>query len=138
MGHYDCKDCGATPYEAHQGYCRTLRPIATGAVSPVTTGQTYSVHDIAHAKGVPTAAREAMLLMQERIAELEAKVDQLREALVQHNDHLRSAAAVAARNGEDTNWLAFRGQVHYTLAEYHELVKEARAALSGKEQTDGE
>ena len=31
-----------------------------------------SVHDLAHAKGVPSAAREAMLMMQERIAELEA------------------------------------------------------------------
>ena len=36
-----------------------------------------SVHDLAHAKGVPTAAREAMLLMQERIAELEAENERI-------------------------------------------------------------
>ena len=53
----------------------------------------------------------------------------LREALVQHNDRLRSAAAVAARDGRETNWLSFRGQVRYTLTEYHELVKESRAEL---------
>lgn len=37
-----------------------------------------NVHDLAHAKGVPTAAREAMLLMQERITELEAENAQLK------------------------------------------------------------
>ena len=61
-----------------------------------------NVHDLAHAKGVPTAAREAMLLMQERIAELE------------------EALELIAREG---------GQAEYRIA---------RAALSGKEQTDGE
>lgn len=62
-------------------------------------------------------------------AALKAEIERLREALVQHNDRLRSAAAVAGREGKETNWLSFRGQVHYTLAEYHELVNEARAAL---------
>ena len=54
--------------------------LPTGAVSPVTTGQTYSVHDLAHAKGVPTAAREAMLIMQERITQQEAVIAGLVEA----------------------------------------------------------
>ena len=64
-----------------------------------------------------------------RIEDQAAEIEKLREALVQHNDRLRSAAAIAGRNGKDTNWLAFRGQVHFTLAEYHELAVEARAAL---------
>ena len=40
-----------------------------------------SIHDLAHAKGVPTAAREAMLLMQERIAHQEAVIAGLVDAL---------------------------------------------------------
>jgi hypothetical protein len=60
---------------------------------------------------------------------LKAENERLREALVQHNDRLRSACAIADRDGKDTNWLSFRGQCHYTLAEYHELVNEARQAL---------
>lgn len=56
--------------------------------------------------------------------------ERLREALVQHNDRLRSAQSIAARDGADTNWVSFRGQVTYTLAEYHELTNEARAALA--------
>jgi len=65
----------------------------------------------------------------EKCEGLEAEVARLREALLMHNDALRSAAAIADRNGEATNWLPFRGQCHYTLAEYHELVNEARAAV---------
>ncbi len=59
-------------------------------------------------------------------AEERAKVVKLREALLMHNDVLRSACSIAGRNGEATNWLSFRGRCHYTLAEYHELVNEAR------------
>lgn len=40
-----------------------------------------------------------------------------------------SAAEIAQRDGVDTNWLAFRGAVRFTLAEYHDLTNEARAAL---------
>lgn len=53
----------------------------------------------------------------------------MREALVQHNDRLRSAQQIASREGADTNWKSFRGAVTYTLAEYHELVNECRQAL---------
>ena len=52
------------------------------------------------------------------------------EALVQHNERLRSAVAIADRDGADTNWKAFRGQCRYTLAEYQDIVNEARAALA--------
>ena len=57
------------------------------------------------------------------------EIERLREALIQYNDRLRSTAQIASRDGKETNWKSFRGQVQYTLAEYHELVKEARAAL---------
>ena len=40
-----------------------------------------NVHDLAHSKGVPTAAREAMLLMQERITHQDAVIAGLVEAL---------------------------------------------------------
>ena len=87
--------------------------------------------------------RAAMPVQADPVAELRAEITRLtealraaeerervlREALVQHNDRLRSAAEVAARDGRETNWLSFRGQVRYTLTEYHELVKEARAEL---------
>jgi Lar family restriction alleviation protein len=66
--------------------------------------------------------REAVTRAAARVAELEA-------ALIQHNDRLRSAVSIAEREGKDTNWLAFRGNCHYTLAEYHELVNGCRAAL---------
>lgn len=62
----------------------------------------------------------------------EAEVLRLREALVQHNERLRSAIAVADRDGAETNWQALRGQLHYTAAEYSELVNTARAALEPK------
>ena len=67
---------------------------------------------------------------------LEAENARLREALVQHNDRLRSAAQVAARDGQDTNWKTFRGQITYTLAEYHDLVIAARAALGASHDAD--
>lgn len=69
----------------------------------------------------------------DRIAELEAENARLRDALLMHNDCVRSAASIAGRNGEATNWLSFRGQVHYTLAEYHDIVNAARAALGDKQ-----
>lgn len=68
----------------------------------------------------------------DRIIALEADVARLREALVQHNELLRSASAIADRDGKDTNWLAFRGQVYFTLAEYHELAVKALAALEAR------
>jgi hypothetical protein len=60
-----------------------------------------------------------------------AEMERLREALVQHNERLRSAQQIASRNGEETNWKAFRGECAYTLSEYHDLVNESRAALNG-------
>lgn len=44
---------------------------------------------------------------------------------------LRSAQQIAQRDGKDTDWLSFRGQCTYTLAEYHELTNQCRAAIGG-------
>lgn len=61
---------------------------------------------------------------------LPGDVGMLQDALLQHNERLRSAVAIADREGVDTNWLAFRGQARFTLAEYQDIVNEARAAVS--------
>jgi hypothetical protein len=71
----------------------------------------------------------------DELVALRERVRRLGEGLVDHNDRLRSAVAIADRDGRETNWLSFRGQAHYTLAEHHELVnsaREARAALKGE------
>jgi hypothetical protein len=88
-----------------------------------------SVRDFA--MSLPAEGSAVVLAMQDRIEAFEAEVARLREAIVQHNDRLRAAQAIASRDGADTNWLAFRGHCTYTLAEYHELVNECRQALKG-------
>ena len=45
---------------------------------------TISVYDLAHSKGVPAAVTETMLLMQDRIAALEAEVQDLMDELAYH------------------------------------------------------
>jgi hypothetical protein len=83
-------------------------------------------------------AEQAIAAMQPMVTDetVEAEVARLMEALVQHNDRLRSAQAIASRDGADTNWLSFRGQCTFTLAEYHELVNECRQALKGPTDAD--
>lgn len=68
----------------------------------------------------------ALSAAEARAEAAEARVGELEEALLQHNERLRSAIAVADRNGAETNWKAFRGELHYTAAEYHELVNSIR------------
>ena len=58
-------------------------------------------------------------------------VEKLAEALVAHNDALRSCCAVADRDGKDTNWTGLRGTIRMTLLPYHETVNEARALKEG-------
>ena len=67
------------------------------------------------------------------IRSLAAEVERLSKAMVDHNDALRSAAQVANRDGQDTNWLSFRGTIHWTLAEHHEITNQARATLNRTE-----
>lgn len=83
------------------------------------------IHAIAALANVAMALRPHLPTLT-RALRAEAR---MREALVQHNDRLRSAQQIASREGADTNWKSFRGAVTYTLAEYHELVNECRQAL---------
>lgn len=86
------------------------------------------------ASKLPAASeREAIAAWNTRHHEqetLSSEREALLEALVQHNERLRSAVAIADREGADTNWIAFRGQCRYTLAEYHDIVNEARAVVA--------
>ncbi|MEN6548928.1 MAG: hypothetical protein ABFE07_23025 [Armatimonadia bacterium] len=59
----------------------------------------------------------------------EDELRELRQALVNHNDVLRSAHAVAARRGADTNWDTFSPRIGSVLAFHHETVSAARNAL---------
>jgi hypothetical protein len=79
---------------------------------------------------VVDAGSNTTVLWKDRALAAEAKLASVREALVHHNDRLRSAAQIGYREGADTNWKSFRGACTCTLAEYHELVNEAREALS--------
>ena len=72
-----------------------------------------------------------------RIIALIEREKRLEEALVDHNDQLRSAQSVAYRDGADTNWKSLRGGFSYVLALHHETTNEARAALQPKETDDG-
>lgn len=78
----------------------------------------------------PVAAQDVAALVEEN--------KRLQQALVDHNDRLRSAHSVAFRDGAETNWQTFRGAVTYTLAEHHETVVAARAALAKHERTPHE
>lgn len=72
------------------------------------------------------AFNSALTAAEARAEAAEARVEELEAALLQHNERLRSAIAVADRNGTETNWKTFRGELHYTAAEYHELVNSIR------------
>ncbi|WP_095090561.1 hypothetical protein [Mesorhizobium sophorae] len=61
-----------------------------------------------------------------------AASEALREALVDHNNILRSAFQIAGREGKETNWTAFAQNVSSTLAKHHATTNQARAALAGK------
>jgi hypothetical protein len=56
----------------------------------------------------------------------------MEDALVAHNDALRSAQQIASREGAETNWKSFRGVCAYTLAEHHETVNKARNIIKGE------
>ena len=79
---------------------------------------------------VQTFARFERAVIDRQSHSLPGDVGMLQDALIQHNERLRSAVAIADREGADTNWLAFRGQARFTLAEYQDIVNEARAAVS--------
>lgn len=61
-----------------------------------------------------------------------ARIADLQQALVNHNDVLRSAYQIAAREGESTNWEGFTKRAGSVLAFHLEEVNAAREALEGK------
>jgi len=44
---------------------------------------TYTAHDLAYAKGVPEPARQMLLVLQDRLAEKDAEIKVLRDALAE-------------------------------------------------------
>ena len=67
----------------------------------------------------------------------EAERDRLREALLDHNDLLRSAIAIAEREGvrgeiASTNWDAYYNRAAVVLKRHHQITTDARAALKGE------
>ncbi len=64
-----------------------------------------------------------------------ARAERLAAALVEHNDLLRSALAIAKREGVEgriasTNWDAYYNRVAVVLKRHHRTANEARAALT--------
>lgn len=64
-----------------------------------------------------------------------AKVARLVEALVEHNDLLRSAFEIAKREGvkgeiASTNWDAYYNRVAVVLKRHHQTANAARAAIT--------
>ncbi len=83
------------------------------------------------------AHEKELAVWAENYAALEQKVARLEVALVEHNDLLRSALAIAKREGVDgeiasTNWDAYYNSVAVVLKRHHQTANEARAA-----RTDG-
>ena len=78
-----------------------------------------SVHDLAHSKGMPAAATEAMLAMQDRI-----------EALTAENERLREALGRSREGWENAIEFGLIPERHRNTAQI--LADEARAALAGK------
>lgn len=113
----------------------TAERIAMHLARDEETGRVYGL-TYKPAKAAALLALEAALASPAPMPE--GELVQLRKALVDHNDALRSAAQVASRDGADTNWLTFRGHVHWTLAEHHETTNEARAALGSVQDKEGE
>ena len=80
-------------------------------------------------------------LMLARAEKAEAERDRLRDALLDHNDLLRSALAIAKREGVEgqiasTNWDAYYNRVAVALKRHHQTANEALAALTQKDRTN--
>ena len=73
-----------------------------------------------------------------QIAKWKARAERLEAALVEHNDLLRSALAIAKREGIEgqiasTNWDAYYSRVAAVLEHHHQTANDARAALKGED-----
>ncbi len=76
--------------------------------------------------------RDLIVALRNTAEALIAEVEELRAALVNHNDVLRSAYQIAARKGAQTEWDGFTKRAGSVLHFHHEEVEAARAALEGK------
>lgn len=123
------------PYGAPIDVCLMGEPAQyAGDTTPLLPNYEANARLIALMRNSLPTLIEALTAYQARAEAAEARVGELEGALLQHNERLRSAIAVADRNGAETNWKAFRGDLHYTAAEYHELVNSIRTL---KGATDG-
>ena len=73
----------------------------------------------------------------DRVEQLIAERERLREALLDHNDLLRSAISIAEREGvrgeiASTNWDAYYNRAAVVLKRHHQITTDARAALKGE------
>ena len=69
-----------------------------------------------------------MKTFDEYFAEKMFELQECKKLLMNANELLRSAYAIAQRNGEQTNWEAFRGQLKKALDAQHESGLTKRAA----------
>lgn len=66
--------------------------------------------------------------------QLKAENERLMEEIKQSNSLLRSAFMIAKRDGKETNWEAFRGQLDIALERQHKMMyRDAEQALKGGE-----
>lgn len=66
--------------------------------------------------------------------QLRAENERLMEEIKQSNSLLRSAFMIAKRDGKETNWEAFRGQLDIALERQHKMMyRDAEQALKGGE-----
>ena len=69
--------------------------------------------DIWNHRPIEDALQSEIERLTERVKKLEAEVEE-------SNGLLRSTYQIASRDGKDTNWEAFRNQVHIALVRQHE------------------
>ena len=67
--------------------------------------------------------------MEMELAAEKHSADELRRALIEANELLRSTYWVANRCGEETNWGPFQDELAKHLRDTHGVVNRARAAL---------
>lgn len=84
--------------------------------------------------GIPLGS-QVEALADKIIAALSARpadnvVKALQQALVNHNDVLRSAYQIAARQGNSTDWDGFTKRAGSVLHSHHDEVNAARAAIA--------
>ena len=70
----------------------------------------------------PEALLHEIKLAGSHITQLNEEIKRLMDEVKESNDLLRSAFMIAKRDGKDTNWEAFRGQLDIALARQHTMM----------------